>query len=320
MVNLGIDISKAKFDVGYFLKGKKFFATFDNNPQGFSDFLKWVEPLDMPRFCMEATGCYHQPLAEFLHELNLPVSVVNPLKIKRFRESKLVRQKTDKSDAFVIAAFSEQNDFQVWHPKPKESAELTEMNQHIHNLNEDLKRWKNRLEKKALTTDVKADIEKKISDLKKDIQAFEKKALNVVKVSEDLSQTYQHLTEITGVGDRLTMAILAEMPEVSCFKTAEQYAAYVGVTPSHFQSGSSIRGKSHISSIGNHKVRHVLYMAALVVKNHNVHFQKWVKTLEKKGKPPKVIICAVMRKLISIIFGMLKNNAAFDPKLAFATN
>jgi hypothetical protein len=73
-----------------------------------------------------------------------------------------------------------------------------------------------------------------------------------------------------------------------------------------------------MSKIGNTHVRRVLYMAAMVVKNHNKDFKHWVEILEKRKKPPKVIICAIMRKLSNIIFGMLKNGKPFDPSLAFA--
>ena len=96
-----------------------------------------------------------------------------------------------------------------------------------------------------------------------------------------------------------------------------QFAAFVGVTPTHKESRTSVLGKSHISKIGTHSVRKVLYMSAINVKNHNPHFQKVVRKLQRKGKAPKVIICAVMRKLMAIFFGMLKNSTDFDQNLAF---
>ena len=107
------------------------------------------------------------------------------------------------------------------------------------------------------------------------------------------------------------------MPDVSNFQKSGQFAAFAGVSPSHFQSGSSVQGKSHISRLGSRSIRKVLYMSALVVKNHNPHFQKFVRNLQKKGKAPKVIIVAIMRKLLCIFFGKLKNRSKFDPKLAF---
>ena len=108
------------------------------------------------------------------------------------------------------------------------------------------------------------------------------------------------------------------MPDIDNFKSAKQYAAFVGVTTSHSLSGTSVNGGSHISKIGSRKLRKTLYMSALVVKNHNEHFKPFIKKLEKKGKSAKVIIVAIMRKLMHIFYGMLKNNSKFDENLAFS--
>jgi hypothetical protein len=93
--------------------------------------------------------------------------------------------------------------------------------------------------------------------------------------------------------------------------------SFAGVTPSHFQSGTSVKGKSHISRLGSSKIRKTLYMSALVVKNYNPHFADLVKKLEIRGKYAKIIIVAIMRKLMHIFFGILKNNSPFDESLAF---
>ena len=132
-----------------------------------------------------------------------------------------------------------------------------------------------------------------------------------------MKEQFDRITEIKGVGEKLALTIIADMPDVSNFQKSGQFSAFAGVSPSHFQSGSSVCGKSHISRLGSKSIRKVLYMSALVVKNHNPHFQKFVRKLQKKGKAPKVIIVAIMRKLMYILFGMLKNSSNFDPKLAF---
>jgi transposase len=319
MCTIGIDISKEKFDVCCLYDSNKKSKIFKNNLEGFSELLAWTNRLGVenPHFCMEATGCYHEALAEFLYISEHKVSVVNPLQTKKFRESKLLRQKTDKSDAFAISEFCIQNSPTLWAPKPPEIKELSDVNKHLDNLKEELRRWQNRLEKEHCNDLVKEDILSKIQELKALIKKFEGEAQRIIKSSQNLSKTYNSLMGITGVGPQLAITILSEMPDVKNFKNAGQYAAFAGVAPSHFQSGSSVCGKSHISRIGNSLVRKKIFMSALVVKNHNKHFQKWVKKLEDKGKKPKVIIVAIMRKLLSIIFGMLKNNSDFDPKLAF---
>ena len=123
------------------------------------------------------------------------------------------------------------------------------------------------------------------------------------------------MTAIKGIGEKTAFAM--DMPDVSNFEKSGQFAAFVGVTPTHKESGTSVLGKSHISKIGTQSVRKVLYMSAINVKNHNPHFQKFVRKLQRKGKASKVIICAVMRKLLVIFFGMLKNSTDFDQNLAF---
>jgi transposase len=244
--------------------------------------LEWVNklhPIEDTQFCTEATGSYHYNLAEFLYNAGLIVSVINPLQIKRFRESKLVRQKTDKSDALVIASFCEQNNPIIWKPKTRETMELTQVNHHINNLKKDLISWKNRLEKNIVVFEVKDSILKKIEELEKEIKIFEEKAKQIINNHQNLSESYRNLTGITGVGERMATTISSEIPDVSNFQNAGQYAAYVGITPSHFQSetsvfqsGTSVRGKSHISRIGNQCVRKTLFMAALVVKQHNKYW------------------------------------------------
>jgi len=316
---IGIDISKHTLDVCAIFDEKMRKQTFDNTESGFKNLVKWKEKLGAinPHICMESTGCYSESAAEFFDSFGYKVSVVNPLQIKSFRMSKMIRQKTDSSDSECIAKFCIQNNPNPWHPKLLENKALHEIRTRINSLNVELNRVTNSLEKKHLNKVVLASINKEIKFIKKSIETLEKEAKRIIEKSEKLKQQYDLLTDINGVGNKTALAILADMPDVSRFENAKQYAAFVGVTPSHFQSGISVNGKSKISRLGSKKTRKTLYMCALVVKNNNPHFKKWVQTLENKGKPPKVIIVAVMRKLLHIFFGVLKNNQKFDPELAF---
>ena len=160
-------------------------------------------------------------------------------------------------------------------------------------------------------------IHTEIKFLRKQIALLEDEAQKIIGSDQNLKEKFDRITEIKGVGEKLALAIIADMPDVSNFQKSGQFSAFADVSPSHFQSGSSVRGKSRISRLGSKSIRKVLYMSALVVKNHNPYFQKFVRKLQKKGKAPKVIIVAIMRKLMCILFGMLKNSSNFDPKLAF---
>ena len=205
----------------------------------------------------------------------------------------------------------------LWSPKPRENKELHEINVRIDALNSELNRLINALESKYLNEVVKDSIKKEIDFIKSMIKTLENEAKRIVEDNKKLKTRFDLITSIKGVGSKMALTILADMPDVDKFEDAKQYAAFVGVTPYHFQSGTSVNGKSHISKFGSKKVRKILYMSALVVKNHNTYFEKFVDKLQKKGKAPKIIIVAIMRKLMHLFYGMLKNNANFNENLAF---
>lgn len=318
---VGIDVSKKKIDVCAMLDEKIISRNiFTNDNDGFKKLLYWKDKLKLenPHFCMEATGCYSVPLSEFLANKSCKVSVGNPLQIKRFGESKMIRQKTDKTDAHKIAMFCLQNNPPFFIQKSKESKELREVNSLMDSSTEDLGRVTNRLEKEYSNKLVRNLLKKEILFVEKKIESLKKEASRIIEESKELKSKFDNLTEIKGIGIKTAISVLSEMPDVKHFKNAKQYAAFSGLTPSHFESGTSIKGKSHISRFGSKKVRKVLYMAALSTKRNNEYFKGFVERLEKKGKPPKVIIVAIMRKLLHIFFGMLKSGKEFNRSLAFS--
>ena len=316
---VGIDVSKKKLDICALFDGKTKKKIVDNSVSGFKSLHNWISKnnINDPHFCMESTGCYSEGVAEFFHKLGFKVSVVNPLQIKAFRNSKLIRQKTDSVDAQVIAEFCFQNNPAPWTPRSPEQKELHNMNVRISALKAELNRSSNALENKNLSKVILKSINDEIKFLKKQIALLEDEAQKIINSNQNLKEQFDRITEIKGVGEKLALTIIADMPDVSNFQKSGQFSAFAGVSPAHFQSGSSVRGKSHISRLGSKSIRKVLYMSALVVKNNNPHFQTFVRKLQKKGKAPKVIIVAIMRKLMCILFGMLKNSSDFDPKLAF---
>jgi len=316
---IGIDVSKKTLDICAIFDGKIKKKSFTNTESGFKNLAAWIEKLELvsPHICMESTGCYSEASAEFLYKKGFKISVVNPLPIKAFRMSKMVRQKTDKSDSEVIAQFCMQNNPILWSPKPRENKELHEINVRVDALKAELNRLINALEMEYINETVKKSIDEEIKFVKKAIKDLEIEAKKIVKENEKLKKHFDILTSIKGVGAKTALTILADMPDVDKFENAKQYAAFIGVTPSHFQSGTSINGKSRISKLGSKRIRKILYMSALVAKNKNKHFEKFVRKLEKKGKAAKVIIVAIMRKLMHLFYGMLKKNNDFNENLAF---
>lgn len=319
MVFIGIDVSKDKLDVCCIFEERHRFKQVANTLSGFRDLQSWIDKngFSGAHICMESTECYSEGVAEFLYNAGFKVSIANPMSIKSFKKSVMVRQKTDKVDAYMIAKFCEKNDPKTWKPKTAEAKILHDIISRISSLKEKLIASSNVLENKGLSKIVIKNINKETKFLEKSIEKLEGEAMKIIAENADLKLKFERLTAILGVGPKLVLTILAEMPDIENFQNAGQYASFVGVTPSHKESGTSVHGKSHISKIGNTITRKTLYMSALSVKNHNPYFQNFVQKLVHKHKPPKVIICAVMRKLMYIFFEILKNPADFDPKLAF---
>lgn len=144
--------------------------------------------------------------------------------------------------------------------------------------------------------------------------------MNIIKSSEDLSNNFNNLTTISGIGQTTTIAVLAEIQDVSKFKNARQLAAYIGVTPQHKNSGTSVHAKPSIATIGNSILRKALYLPATTAVRCNKAFAEFAKLLRQRKKFWKQIIVAVMRKIIHAVFGVLTNNSNFNEKNLFQTS
>ena len=316
---IGVDISKEKLDICLIYDGKIYRKFCKNDHKGFVELIKWSSKkcTEKPRICMEATGIYMEEFAEFMYDNMFEVSIINPLQIKAFAKSKLLRIKTDKIDSLVIAEFCIANNPRLWKPQPSKYRELREIMRTIDSLKVQLNQTSNKLKSRLKSVKVQETITTLVNQIKKQIKELEVHAKHLIESNEKMSKQIQILTEIKGVGFLTACNLIANIPDVENFKNAKQFAAFIGITPSHFESGTSVYKRSKISKIGTAQIRKSLYMAAIVVKNRNKSFQNFVSNLICKSKPPKVIICAIMRKLMHLFFGMLKNMMHFDEKLAF---
>lgn len=184
---IGIDVSKAKLDICALFDGKTRKKVVENSESGFKILHSWIvkNKIENPHICMESTGCYSEGIAEFLHNLRLKVNVVNPMQIKAFRNSRLIRQKTDSVDAQVIAEFCRQNNPSLWSPKSPEIKELHEINKRIDSLKIELNRVTNSLEKQKLPKIVLKSIKSEINFLKKQIEKLEQEARKIINDNPD---------------------------------------------------------------------------------------------------------------------------------------
>jgi transposase len=315
MDHLGVDLSKAYFDVRLLkLVEEELYARFDNNASGFAKLQKWLKAHGVSELhvCMEATNVYWEALAQFLYDKGYTVSVVNPARIKGFALSQLRRSKTDKLDSDVNAHFCRSQKPKAWKPATPEQRKLRSLVRHRDSLLQSLTQQKNRLVD-CQDEECKDSLRTLISCFQTEIESTEAKIEKQIEQHPSLKQSYLLLRSVKGLGPVSSWTLLAEMPDLADYEDAAAAAADAGVTPSHHESGETVRRKSKISKVGKASVRGVLYLPALTAIRWNPIIKAFAERLEKKGKPFKVIILAVIRKLIHLAYGVLKNSTPFDP-------
>lgn len=311
-VFLGIDISKAHFDVALLNEGKMKTKKFSNNAEGYHLLFGWLSAVSIEELhaCMEATGPYGDGLATYLYEQNIAVSVVNPAQIKGFSLGELGRTKTDKADAKLIARFCEAIKPSLWQPKPLPVRKLQAWVRRLEGLQKMQQQEQNRLD--VSDPDVQISIHDTIQFLTQEMVKTKKIIKQIIAGVPELAHKKQLLLSIPGIGETTAVQILAFIGDVESFQNARQYAAYVGLNPKQCQSGTSVHKKARLSKAGNSSLRKAFYMPAITAKKYNPLVQALSQRLEQANKPKMVIVGAAMRKLVHIVYGVLKTNSEFS--------
>jgi len=314
---IGIDISKAKFDIALLTGKRTRHAVFSNTEAGFSQVLTWVVRHRSDRnaplhACMEATGNWGLDLADFLHGRGVRVSIVNPVRIKAFGQSELARNKTDKLDAAVIARFCRAHVPPAWTPPASHLRELRELVRRCDVLKVARVQELNRQQAGFVSDAVAASITLHLEWLDKQIEAVTAQVRGLVAADPVLARNLALLCSITGFGEVSATILLAELPNIADF-TPKALAAFTGLSPQEHSSGSSLRRPGRVSRIGNERLRSVLYMCALSAKRHNKALADFVQRMTAAGKPPKVTLIAVARKLLVYAHAVIRTQQPFDP-------
>ena len=305
---LGIDVGKYELAVALQKDGKFTDKLVENNLKGFQQILKFLgNKATKAEIYLEATGRYGEEVTDFLFDRGFDVKVINPAQIRAFAQAKLARHKTDKVDARIIAEYGATFGGRSYSKIKENVKELRELFRASLSLKDELVATKNHLENNELLPKSVADLwEKRAENLEKDIQLVEKKMREIIFADSDLKLKFELLVKVPGIGEGTATAVLAEVTRLENFKTARELAAFIGLTPRHRTSGSSVRGKPRISKMGLKTLRKALYLPALTAMRFNPTLKIFAEKLKERGKRFKQIICAVMRKLVHIIFGVLK--------------
>jgi transposase len=316
---LGIDVAKAKFNVTLlFPDGRRRRKTCANSPAGCAELLAWVTRQGAGRVhaCLEATGTYGELVATTLFEAGHHVSVLNPAVIHHYAQSRLVRAKTDRVDADLIADYAAKEQPSLWTPLPREVRELQALVRRLDALLGMQTDERNRAQAGALTPAVQHSIDTVLRHLEAQIAAVRHQIREHIDRHPGLRAQRDLLTSIPGIGDATAALLLAELFNKS-FTSARQAAAFAGVVPRPNDSGNH-RGRRVMCKVGPGRLRKGLYFPAIAALRFNPSLQPLAQRLRGAGKPPMLIIGAAMRKLIHLAFGVLKSGRAYDPDFANA--
>jgi len=312
---LGLDISKAKLDCALIVAGKLKSRSFTNDPDGFNKLSEWLTRQGVSRAhaCCEATGIYHEAIALFLHERAHVVSVVNPAQIAAYGQAHLSRAKTDVLDAWLIARFCERERPPPWVPLPPAERELLALLRDLRDLLDMERAESNRLA--TAHASVRDRIERHLAFLAQEIADLRKRIEQLIDSNQDLRGRRDLLDSVPGLGSATIPWLIAYLGNAQRFDNAKCASAFFGLCPKPLESGSSVRGKVRIAKTGHPDLRHALYMPAVVAYSRCKAFAPFVQRLKAAGKPPKVIIVALTRKLVAIAQALLKSGKKFDPAL-----
>ena len=308
-VILGIDISKATFDVYDEDKGH---GQYSNDEKGFRSFYSSLK--EGSYAVMEATGSYHHRLALFLYERGIGVSVLNPLVVKRFIQMKLNRVKTDKSDARMIWRYGQEQSLSPWSPNPEYIEECKSLQSVIQLYFKQRTAFRNKLHSlqskglsrgKAITS-----LKRQLRILEKEIGFLESEMEALIKANEP--ELYSRIKGIPGLGKKTALLLIVATNGFKDFESSKQLCSYFGLAPHERSSGSSVRGRARIGKNGHPLIRNHLFLCSFTASRYNPQCKALFDRIVSKGKSKKLALIAVSNKLIKQAFGIAKSGLPYD--------
>lgn len=300
---VGIDVSKATLDVAMLEAGAVTASRHPNTPDAIAALVATLHASSPGLIVLEATGAYHVPLVRALATAGLPVSLVNPVQVKGFRQTLGLRTKTDRVDARLLAQFAQTyaDQLRPWTPSAAVQRELQDWMTYRDQVVTKLTQLRGQLE--AAHWQASAAI---VAALDADREHFQRQLTQAEAQIRSLLATLPEapvLTQMIGVGMVTAAAVLAWLPE-NLWGNAKLAAAYAGVCPQISASGQQER--SHLSQHGHRRLRRALFCAARVAVRHDPELRAFYQRLVAAGKPSKAALCAAMHKLLRWMMGRIK--------------
>jgi transposase len=301
---VGIDVSKDRLDVA--VLGENQEKQVCNSEAGIKELVRWMLELQPKLIVVEATGGYQRSVVDALFYAELSVAVVNPARVRQFARACGLLAKTDKLDAQVLAVFGQRVQPRPYEGKSEAEKQLSALLVRRKQVEEMLKAEQNRL--RTVSSSLRGSVERIIAILKEEKKRLDEQIRDVMKEQKAWQEQTEILTSAPGVGVVTTATLLAELPELGKMDR-KRIAALVGVAPMNFDSGKK-RGYRKTKG-GRTDVRSVLYMSTLVATRYNPVIQAQYQQMLKRGKLKKVALTACMRKFLTILNAMVRDQQPF---------
>lgn len=299
---VGIDTSKGTLD--WARSDTEAMDSASNDAGGITAMVKKLVRLGPELIVIEATGGYERDAVEAMLDVGLPVAVVQPRHVRYFARGLGINAKTDAIDARVLVEYGLKARPRLAEKRSKSSLELAELVTCRRQIISQRTEHGNQL-RTTRTPAARRALEAVLETADDQIEVLDEQIATLIESDQDMKRRDKLLQSVPGVGAILSATLLAELAELGTVDRGP-IAALVGVAPFNHDSGK-MRGRRSIAG-GRASVRGVLYMAALTAKRHNPVLASFADRLEKKGKPKKVVIVAVMRKLIVLLNAMVREN------------
>jgi len=306
---VGIDVSKKHLDVYSEQEGSH---RYENPEKGFKAMLKTYGKSS--HYVMENTGYYHYRLAYYLRKKGLQVTVENALKIKRFIQMQLTRVKTDKADSKLIWQYGMTQELRIWELPDELKQESDGILSLLELYEKQSVALKNKLQGEASmgvpSKTVVRSMKRMLKEVEQEIKKLEEQleALVMSRYAEEVKQ----LRSIPGIGAKTSILLAVFTDGMRRFESGGQLSNYVGLTPVIRESGSSVRGRSRISKMGNGKLRKQLFMCSFNAMKYNKTCKDLYERITAQGKSGKIALLAICNKLLKQAFGVVKSGKLYD--------
>jgi len=307
--SIGIDISKSKLDAHRLSDGAA--ASFPNTRSGFGALRRWIGKTVPLCVVYEATGPYHAAFERALAGC-LPLVKVNPLQARRFAQARGTRAKTDQVDAAMLAQMGRALELQPDVPLPEDQHELKELQVARTALVKDRTRILNRIKTQTLAL-TRRRSRAQLRQIERSLQEIEAEIKTRLRANDQRARAHDILCSIPGISEITAAAILIECPEIATLGR-KQIASLAGLAPMTRQSGKW-RGLAFIQG-GRKFLRDALYMPALVAVRFNPDMQAKYTAMCGAGKPKKVALTAIMRKMLELANALIRDDRKWAPKNA----